>query len=82
MAELAQNNLPKAIAMIKGLDIDTTHILLGKLPELHALYEEVNSTVDSGGRVFICGCGATGRLAIVLETLWRQQTSQDFPEWS
>jgi N-acetylmuramic acid 6-phosphate (MurNAc-6-P) etherase len=30
------------------------------------MYEEVNETLKTGGRIFICGCGATGRLSIVL----------------
>ena len=29
----------------------------------------------------MCGCGATGRLALVLETLWRQETQQTYPDW-
>ena len=58
--------------MIKELDVDTINILATKLPQLYSLYQQVNDTLESGGRIFICGCGATGRLAIVLETLWRQ----------
>ena len=81
MAEMAQADLPKAVQMIKGLDVETIQILASKLPELHALYEQVNQTLESGGRIFICGCGATGRLAIVLETLWRQETSEIYKEW-
>ena len=29
----------------------------------------------------MCGCGATGRLALVLETLWRQETQEIYPDW-
>lgn len=44
--------------------------------------EAVNDTLNTGGRIFVCGCGATGRLSIVLETLWRQETKEILPEWS
>lgn len=44
--------------------------------------EEVNDTLTTGGRVFVCGCGATGRLSIVLETLWRQEVKEILPEWN
>lgn len=35
---------------------------------------DINDTLSTGGKVFICGCGATGRLSLVLEALWRQET--------
>ena len=56
-------------------------ILKTKIPELEHLYRAINDTVETGGRIFICGCGATGRLSIVLETLWRQETRQLHQEW-
>jgi N-acetylmuramic acid 6-phosphate etherase len=58
--------LDKAISTIKELDIETINILLTKIDELEAMHEAVNETFATGGRVFICGCGATGRLSIVL----------------
>ncbi len=36
------------------------------------MYQDVNETLEKGNKIFICGCGATGRLALVLETLWKQ----------
>lgn len=30
------------------------------------MYRDVNETLESGNKVYICGCGATGRLALVL----------------
>ena len=30
------------------------------------------STVENGGRIVFSGCGATGRLSILLESMWRQ----------
>lgn len=46
------------------------------------MYRDVNQCLESGGRVFICGCGATGRLSLVLETLWRQETKEIYQDWS
>lgn len=69
---MAKNDLPLAIQTIKDLDFDTMKILKAKIPEIQAMYKDVNETLQSGSRVFICGCGATGRLSLVLETLWRQ----------
>ncbi len=33
--------------------------------------------MDKGGRIYLAGCGATGRLALSLETLFRQQHHTD-----
>ncbi len=34
--------------------------------------EEGQKTVESGGRIVFSGCGATGRLSILLESMWRE----------
>jgi N-acetylmuramic acid 6-phosphate etherase len=34
--------------------------------------ESIQKTLRAGNKVFMCGCGATGRLSLVLETLYRQ----------
>jgi N-acetylmuramic acid 6-phosphate etherase len=66
LSDLAKNNLPQAINTIKKLDHNTMKILQSKLDQVQKMYEELNATLESGGRVFICGCGATGRLSLVL----------------
>jgi N-acetylmuramic acid 6-phosphate etherase len=33
--------------------------------------ETIEKTLEKGGRIYFTGCGATGRLAILLEALWR-----------
>lgn len=37
------------------------------------MYKSITETLDKGHRIFICGCGATGRLSLALESLWRQE---------
>lgn len=82
MAELAKDDLPAAINLIKDLDIETMQILKKLIPQLQALHVAVNDTLAAGGRIYICGCGATGRLSLVLETLWRQECVEILPELS
>lgn len=45
LSEYAKTDLPKAIDIIKGLDIDLCDTLKSKLPELENLYKEVNDTL-------------------------------------
>jgi len=55
--------------MIKTLDIITIKILINKIPELFDMFKAITDTLDDGNRVFINGCGATGRLALSLEAM-------------
>ncbi len=52
-------------------------------PEFARLVQSIHQAVRQGRRVFWTGCGATGRLAILLEAAWRtfwQELQEDRPE--
>ncbi len=71
LSHFAQVDVKKALAIISEIDLTAMRVLsnhLDQIEELHLLAKKVWS---NGGRVFLCGCGATGRLSIVLETLKR-----------
>jgi N-acetylmuramic acid 6-phosphate etherase len=59
--------------LLQEIDIDALHLLKDKDKDLWKLAKEIQSTLSSGHKVFMCGCGATGRLSLVLETLFRQK---------
>jgi N-acetylmuramic acid 6-phosphate etherase len=72
LSNLARHDLQKAISVLKDLDIHTMHILAEKKKEIFYLKSVIKSTLSAGNNVFLCGCGATGRLSLTIETLWRQ----------
>jgi len=72
LSELANNNLKEAISILKKLDSSTIAVLAEKGQQLCYLKEAVKNTFQAGNNVFFCGCGATGRLSLTIETLWRQ----------
>ena len=45
-------------------------------PEFAKLVSDGISTVANGGRIIFSGCGATGRLSILLESMWRQACAE------
>ncbi len=52
-------------------------------PEYRALSDAVYTTIKKGGKVVFSGCGATGRLSILLESMWRtacRDTVREFPQ--
>ncbi len=71
LSHLSKNNLPEAIEIIKSIDLN----VFKKIQELELnilpLRADIEKTLSSGSRVFLCGCGATGRLSLALETIWK-----------
>lgn len=68
----AHNNLSLAIEQLLDVDLSALKKLTDYLPHLENLTTSINDTLTTGGRIFLCGCGATGRLSLSLEFLWRQ----------
>lgn len=77
LSQLAKNDLPRAIQLLQEVELNA---LKSALPANFQLIEEMGTeiadTLYAGGRIFFCGCGATGRLSLSLETLWREEVSK------
>jgi N-acetylmuramic acid 6-phosphate etherase len=72
LSDLSVNNLPEAVSVLKGLDSYTLSVLSAKVKEICFLKDAIEDTFTKGKDVYFCGCGATGRLSLTIETLWRQ----------
>jgi N-acetylmuramic acid 6-phosphate etherase len=77
LSSLAINDLPKAIDILKELDVITLRVLSSKKREICHLKDAIRDTLSSGNNIYFCGCGATGRLSLTIETLWRQVHDRD-----
>ena len=69
---LAQNDINEAIKVLQKVDSKALDQFSIYLPELEKLQHEIERTLQSGHRIFLCGCGATGRLSLTLEAIWRE----------
>lgn len=72
-------DLLRAIESIQDIDREVFARLSESLPELKILKADIFETINKGGRIFLCGCGATGRLSLALETIWRDQHGSQSP---
>lgn len=72
LSSLAKNDLAKAIKSLVAIDLAALQNLKKYLPLLTPLSLEIKKTLREGGKIFLCGCGATGRLSLSLETIWRE----------
>jgi len=81
LAELAQSDLVAAVDVFHRADIMALDRLMNSVEPLPDMVKDLRETFSRGGRIFISGCGATGRLALSLETFareaWLQPSQQD-----
>ncbi len=73
----AANDLPRAYRALTAVDRHALGAVVTAAPAIAALGEDVRAVLDRGARVFLCGCGATGRLALLLESLWHEAHGAD-----
>lgn len=65
----AQDDIAKALAIFQDIDAKALSILKSKTSEIEGLKNLAKKVWSRGGKVILSGCGATGRLSILLETL-------------
>ncbi|MFZ9520609.1 MAG: SIS domain-containing protein [Silvanigrellaceae bacterium] len=79
LSEWAQNNLPQALKVMREVDCDALRLMVGKASEVLKLATAMRETLDRGGRIYFVGCGATGRLSLSIEVLWREAVGNSHP---
>lgn len=72
LSEMLKDDFLGAIAAVKSVDQDALNALSAKAKEFAEMSQTIAKCLEAGGRIFFCGCGATGRLSLALETLWRE----------
>jgi N-acetylmuramic acid 6-phosphate etherase len=77
LSRLCREDPAQALGVLRRIDLLALDQLQLRLPRLHMLATHIRETWARGGRLFLVGCGATGRLSISLEVLWRQQGGTD-----
>lgn len=73
LSQLVNSDLVQAIKLLRRIDVEALMKYQSYIPQLEPLAAEMKRTLADGKRIFICGCGATGRLALTIEYLWRQE---------
>lgn len=77
LSVLANDHLPTALKVLHAVDLLALDLFSEKTDLVIFLASRIRKTLEEGKRVFLCGCGATGRLSLVCETLWRIEHAQD-----
>ncbi|MGB0372385.1 MAG: SIS domain-containing protein [Opitutales bacterium] len=67
----ANEDLDTAFACFKRVDMAALDVVVDAGPQIEKMARAVAETLAAGGRIFMAGCGATGRLALTVESLCR-----------
>ncbi len=71
LADLSRHDLPRALHLLKQIDCFCLETVINKPAGIASLSSRMHGSLNRGRRVFIYGCGASGRLSLSLEFLWR-----------
>lgn len=74
LSEIIAADTSRGIRMLQTVDEDILPMArrVFKSREYHELAETLLGTLINGKKICFSGCGATGRLSILLETVWRK----------
>lgn len=72
LSQLASTRLADAVSILKELDLNVLKVLAENKKGICFLKDCISDTLKSDRNIYFCGCGATGRLSLTIETLWRQ----------
>lgn len=92
LSQTVETDLPAAIRLLQSVDDDIPPAMEKVLRQdsFTRLVEAFVEAMIAGKKIFFTGCGATGRLSILLEAMWRRfwrqlqqthpETAADFPD--
>ncbi|MGE0004844.1 MAG: hypothetical protein AB7S92_04580 [Parvibaculaceae bacterium] len=73
LSDWAKADVAQGLRRLREVDLDALRRIVDLRHELTPFFHEVAETLAAGDRIFLVGCGATGRLSLSLDTLWRRK---------
>lgn len=73
LSQTVKRDIGEALGILQTVDREALRLMRAKSGIIWQMAQEIQKTLKAGNKVFMCGCGATGRLSLVLETLHRQK---------
>lgn len=78
LSQLCQSDLPRAAELFRNVELDALETLQDVDSLAQNVVDSFEQCLRAGRRIFLCGCGATGRLSLILESVWRQAPRAGF----
>ncbi len=72
LSHMVNENLSEALRIMYKVDEHALGKMLEYSESIFGLHLSIKKTLENKKKIFLCGCGATGRLSLALETFWRE----------
>ncbi len=76
LSQLCREDVRRALKAIQEVDILALQRVSSQLNPLDDICQQIEQVLVAQNNVFIVGCGATGRLALNIERIWREHAPQ------
>jgi N-acetylmuramic acid 6-phosphate etherase len=73
LSDWANGDVARGLETLREVDLDALNRIAMLRRDLSEFFHAVAATLEAGDRIFLVGCGATGRLSLSLEYLWRRR---------
>ena len=70
LSELCQTDLKEAFEVFKAIELNAINTMVNYIPLIEKLKTDIKSCLDGGHKIFLIGCGASGRLAMLLKRIY------------
>lgn len=82
MSEAFAEDISQGLSMLVSCDAGLAAPFRKALEsaEFHALREQIERTLAGGGKIYLSGCGSSGRLCMRLEASWREALGEIRPK--
>jgi N-acetylmuramic acid 6-phosphate etherase len=77
LSQWAHHDLDHAFRVLREIDVNALRKIHSMKLALTPLFQAVDDVLEDGGRIFLVGCGATGRLSLSLEYLWKSRGGKE-----
>ncbi len=73
LSDWAKEDVARGLKALREVDLDALRRIVRLRHELSEFFHAVAAALEQGDRIFLVGCGATGRLSLSLDYLWRRK---------
>ncbi len=70
LSQLCSSNLDQAFSLFKDVELNAINNLLQYSDRIAELQQAIITCLKQSGKIYIIGCGASARLAVLLRRLW------------
>lgn len=73
LSDLCINDINEAFNVFQKIELSAINSMVNYIDKITELRHDIKNCLDSGNKIFLIGCGASGRLAMLLKRIYELQ---------